>query len=205
MHKVLDENFSHTDLLGIRCVQAFEIGTVFSKVETGVDEHLSLAIGVRQKGNGYTPKDDTPLQAAITELQSALGTDLKFDIEKGVAEIDLSQVIEQLPVPTSYELMVERTPSTYASVSQYPAMARDIALWVSEGTTAEAVMDALRASAGELCARIDLFDEFTKDGRTSFAFRIVFQSKEKTLTDEEVNAVMQQVNVAAEEQGWEVR
>ena len=205
MHKVLDENFSHTDLLGIRCVQAFEIGTVFSKTETGVDEHLSLAIGVRQKGNGYTPKDDTPLQAAIKELQSTLGIDLDFTVEKGVAEIDLSKVIAEFPVPDSYEAMGERGSSTYSPVSQYPAMARDIALWVSEGVTADAVMDALQEPAGDLCVRIDLFDEFTKDGRTSYAFRIVFQSKETTLTDETVSVVMDAVNAVVDEQGWEVR
>lgn len=205
MHKVLDENYSHTDLLGIRSVQAFEIGTVFSKTDTGVGEHLSLAIGTRQKGNGYTPKDDAPLQLAIDRLQEMLGTNLDFSIEKGVAEIDLSEVIAALDVPVVYDSMTERTAATYSPVSQFPAMARDIALWVSEDTTADQVMSELRTPASDLCARIDLFDEFTKDGRTSYAFRLVFQSKEKTLTDEEVNVVMLQVNAAVEEQGWEVR
>ena len=205
MHQALDTNFSHTDLLGIRSVQVFEIGTVFDKVEGGVGEHLSLALGVRQKGGGYTPKDDAPLQAAITELQTSLGVDLEFDMEKGVAEINLSELIEKLPVPAAYDAPVQRTAATYTPVSPYPAMARDIALWVSEGTEASAVIETLRAPAGELCVRIDLFDEFTKDDQTSYAFRLVFQSKEKTLTDEEVNVVMQQVNAAVEEQGWEVR
>ena len=31
-----------------------------------------------------------------------------------------------------------------------------------------------------------MFDEFIKDGRTSVAYRFVFQSYNKTLTDEEV-------------------
>jgi len=218
MHQVLDANFSHTDLLGIRSVQAFEIGTVFSKVnaegregalgcktETEVGEHLSLAIGVRQKGNGYTPKDDAPLQAAIADLQDSLGVDLEFTIEKGVAEIDLSAVVATLPVPDAYTPMVERTAATYTPTSSYPAMARDIALWVSEGTSAGEVINALRTPAGDLCVRIDLFDEFTKDGRTSFAFRLVFQSQSKTLTDAEVGEVMDAVNATVEEQGWEVR
>ena len=205
MHKVLDENFSHTDLLGIRSVQIFEIGTVFSKTETGVGEHLALSIGVRQKGNGYTPKDDAPLQVAVDGLQEVLGTKHAFTIEKGVAEIDLSEVIVKLDVPVNYDAIVERTAATYSPVSQYPAMARDIALWVSEGINSDEVMSALRAPAGDLCVRIDLFDEFTKDGRTSFAFRLVFQSKEMTLTDDKVNAIMDEVNAAAEEQGWEVR
>jgi phenylalanyl-tRNA synthetase beta chain len=207
MHKVLDANYTHTDLLGIRSVQAFEIGTVFSKTETGVDEHLSLAMGVRQKGNGYTSKDDTPLQAAVKSVTEALSpnTPINWSIDKGVAEVNLSEIVKSLPVPESYESIVERTPSMYALVSQYPAIARDIALWVSEETTADEVMGALQTPAGDLLVRIDLFDEFTKDGRISFAFRLVFQSKETTLTDGEIETVMDQVNKVAEENDWEVR
>jgi len=220
MHQVLDANFFHMDLLGIRSVQTFEIGTVFDKVnaggregalgyktDDGVSEHLSLAVGVRQKGGGYTPKDDAPLQAAITSIEETVraNTPFKWSIEKGVAEIDLSAVIDSLPVPESYDAPVERTAATYSPVSPYPAMARDIALWVSEGVTDDAVMQAIKEPAGDLCVRIDLFDEFTKDGRTSYAFRIVFQSQTKTLTDVEIGEVMDAVNVAVEEQGWEVR
>ncbi|MFT5831872.1 MAG: phenylalanyl-tRNA synthetase beta chain [Candidatus Paceibacteria bacterium] len=203
--KVLDENFFHMDLLAIRSVLVFEIGTVFSKIESGVGEHLSLALGVRQKGNGYTPKDDTSLQVALAELSEVLGVTLDFTTEQGVAEIDLSDVIVSLPVPDAYGELTKRAAATYAPVSPYPAMARDIALWVSEGKTADEVMDALRTPASDLCVRIDLFDEFTKDGRTSYAFRIVFQSQTKTLTDVEIGEVMDAVNIVVEEQGWEVR
>ena len=205
MHRVLDVNYTHTDLLGIRSVQAFEIGTVFEPFVAGVGEHLALSIGVRQKGNGYTPKDDVPLQVALDALQKMLNTPINWRIEKGVAETDLSAVIEKLEVSASYDTMIKRTPATYSPVSQYPAMARDISLWVSEGTTSEQVSDTLQIPAGDLLVRIDLFDEFTKDGRTSYAFRLVFQSKEKTLTDEEIETVMDQVNKVAEAHNWEVR
>ncbi len=210
MHQVLDANFSHTDLLGIRSVQAFEIGTVFEKTESGVGEHLSLAIGVRQKGGGYTPKDDAPLQAAIAELQETLGADTpaNWSIEKGVAEVSLSEVIDSLPVPESYEAQVERVASTYSPVSPYPAMARDIALWVSNSPGEDLkndVLQTLESAAGDLCVRIDLFDEFTKDGRTSYAFRLVFQASDRTLTDTEVGEVMEEINSVVRDNKWEVR
>lgn len=203
----LDANFAHTDLLGIKAVQLFEIGTVFEKGDTGVVEHLSLALGVRQKGNGYTSKDDVPLQAACTLIEKTLGenTPFKWSIEKGVAEVDLSEMINSLPVPASYGQRTEREAATYAPVSPYPAIARDIALWVQEGVTADEVAGALRAPAGDLCVRIDLFDEFTKDGRTSYAFRIVFQASDRTLTDAEIQTVMDEVYKAVEKKDWEVR
>jgi phenylalanyl-tRNA synthetase beta chain len=201
----LGANFAHTDLLGIRTVKVFEIGTVFDKVESGVGEHVSLALGVRQKGDGYTPKDDAVLQSAIDALQTALGVDLNAVSEQGVSEIDLTAMIAVLPVPVAYDAFVKTDAATYAPVSPYPAIARDIALWVPAGVTSADVINLLSTSASDLCVRIDLFDEFTKDDRTSYAFRLVFQSKEKTLTDVEISGVMEQVNAVAAEEGWEVR
>jgi phenylalanyl-tRNA synthetase beta chain len=63
----------------------------------------------------------------------------------------------------------------------------------------------LNAAAGELRVRTTLFDEFTKDGRVSYAFRLVFQSYEKTLTDAEVNTIMDRITAAVSERRWEVR
>lgn len=218
MTATLDANYAHTDLLGIRAVKVFEIGTVFSKVnaegregalghktEAGVEEHLSLAIGVRQKGNGYTPKDDAPLQQALKTLETELGVSLEGNSEQGVVEVNVSRVFASLPVPTVYDPAIERKVTTYTAVSQYPATARDIALWVSAEFDANRVATILSDTAGSLCVRIDLFDEFEKDGRKSYAFRLVFQSTERTLIDAEVSDIMDTINQVAEQSGWEVR
>jgi phenylalanyl-tRNA synthetase beta subunit len=49
------------------------------------------------------------------------------------------------------------------------------------------------------------FDTFSKDGKTSFAFGITFQSFDRTLTDVETNAIMEKVYEAVKSKGWEVR
>jgi phenylalanyl-tRNA synthetase beta chain len=92
----------------------------------------------------------------------------------------------------------------YTPFSAYPFVLRDIALWVS-GAEADAVRDEITAAAGELLHRMDLFDTFEKDGRTSFAFRLVFQSDERTLSDEDVNGIMEKINAAIAAKGWQVR
>ena len=52
----------------------------------------------------------------------------------------------------------------------------------------------------------ELFDEFKKDGKTSYAFRLVFQSYDRTLTDQEVNEVMNTITEKiTEQEGWQVR
>jgi len=205
LHQALDANFSHTDMLGLRDVRVFEIGTVFSKTDTDITEHLSLALGVRSKGNGFSAADEKILTAAGDSLTELLGTPLTWNTEKGVAELNLSELIESLSKPTAYEPLSEKTVVQYTPVSPYPAIARDIALWVTSEVSADQVEKVLSQAAGTLLLRTDLFDEFTKDGKTSYAFRLVFQSKEKTLTDAEIGEVMDDVYTATKEQGWEVR
>ena len=59
----------------------------------------------------------------------------------------------------------------------------------------------------------ELFDEFKKpassaggDGKVSYAFRIVFQSMDRTLTDTEVNEIINKINKKIEEnKNWQVR
>ncbi len=205
LHKVLNANFTHSDLLGMPDVRVFEIGTVFDKTDTSVSEHLAVALGVRTKGNGYNPKDDVILKTACETVEQTLGTKLAWHIEKGVAEANLSVILPTLPVPSSYGEHVAKTPATYKTVSVYPAMSRDIALWVGEGELVHTVESTILQAAGDLVIRLSLFDTFTKDGRTSYAFRLVFQSFKKTLTDAEVTTHMDNVYRAVAEKGWEVR
>ena len=205
LHQVLDANFSHTDMLGLRDVRVFEIGTVFSKTETAITEHLSLALGVRTKGNGFTAPDERILVAACDTLEELLSTSLEWEKEKGVAELNLTQVIENLPAPTGYDDITQKSAVQYKAVSQYPAISRDIALWVSEGVSADEVEKVLNEPAGDLRLRSDMFDEFTKEGKTSYAFRLVFQAADRTLTDDEVAKIMECVYQAVSAKNWEVR
>jgi phenylalanyl-tRNA synthetase beta subunit len=51
-----------------------------------------------------------------------------------------------------------------------------------------------------------LFDSFTKDGKTSYAFRMIFQAYDRTLTDEEVDGIMAKINEKISAQAdWQVR
>ncbi len=93
----------------------------------------------------------------------------------------------------------------YTPFSLYPFIVRDIAFWVPEGASLGDAEGVIRNSAGPLAKRIVVFDTFSKDGRTSYGFRIVFQSDERTLTDEEANGYMKAVSDAVAAQGWEVR
>ena len=82
-------------------------------------------------------------------------------------------------------------------------------MWVPADTSWESVRGLSKEVGNILVARIDLFDTFSKEvegvKKTSFAFRLVFQSYEKTLTDEEVNKEMEVYYTLFKDKGYEVR
>jgi phenylalanyl-tRNA synthetase beta chain len=102
-------------------------------------------------------------------------------------------------VPARHELGV------YKPFSMYPFIARDIAFWAPVDTDVRLTKSNILENAGEILVRLDQFDRFEKEGRVSYAFRLIFQSLERTLTDEEVNAVMEKVSAALRAKGYEVR
>lgn len=90
--------------------------------------------------------------------------------------------------------------------SLYPFVTRDIALWVPKDVSKEKVEKVIRENAGDLVVRgPELFDEFKKGTQVSYAFRMVFQSFDRTLTDSEVNGQMEKIKQAVEKEGWQVR
>ncbi len=116
---------------------------------------------------------------------------------------------QSLPIPDELPSAYEDLPLSktiqYKPFSKFPYIARDIALWVSTRTESEEVISVIQKTAGELCARVELFDTFEKNGKVSLAFHIVFQSFERTLEDAEVNKIMEKVTKVVAEKGWEVR
>ena len=201
-------NAQYAELLCRDTLKVFEIGTVFSHG----GESLSLAIGVKTpKPKKKSLTDDEILADAVRALANALRVELPIGeaIRDGIWEIPFSHIVEKMPGMAGMETRDEgyEAPAEvrYRPISPYPFVLRDIALFVPDTLPPEAVMARITHSAGNLLVASRLFDEYRKDGRVSYAFRLVFQSHEKTLTDEEVGGVMEHITATAQEGGWEVR
>lgn len=202
MLKSLELNAKNAPLLGIEDVKMFEIGKVFKKP---TEEKMFLTIGVCGK------KAKDLAEKTLDELGKRLGSETKRDIkqagDKIVIEIDFNNLIEKLPEPKDYEdtLATKIDGAVYRKISSYPFIARDIALWVPEDVESETVLEILKEKSGELLARAGLFDVFKKDGKISYAYRLVFQSQDRTLTDDETNAIMNEIYAELGKRGWQVR
>lgn len=98
--------------------------------------------------------------------------------------------------------------SKFRPYSRYPPCNKDVAFWVSEAFTENNLCEVVRGVAGDLAEEVALLDEFThpKTGRTSRCYRLVYRSMERSLTDEEVNAMQDAVrSEIADKLGVELR
>ncbi|HEY4517096.1 MAG TPA: phenylalanine--tRNA ligase subunit beta [Candidatus Paceibacterota bacterium] len=172
----LERNVRNKDLLGLKQVKLFEIGTVWK------DNKETIVF------NSYceTPTNKDSVVSGERSGDKPL-TDYISEILKQYDELPLSET------------------KRYVPFSKYPFIVRDIALWVSAGTKEDDVLEIIRTHAGELLVLSELFDTFKKGERTSLAFRLVFQSFDRTLTDFDANERMASISSALKAKGFEIR
>lgn len=109
------------------------------------------------------------------------------------------------PADGTYENYALSQATQFVPFSKYPYIVRDIALWVPKDTEASMVAYLIKEESGDLAQKVTLFDRFEKGEKVSLAYRIVFQSFERTLTEAEANAVMEKVSNALKAKGFEIR
>jgi phenylalanyl-tRNA synthetase beta subunit len=183
----LDLNFRNKELFAEDSVKIFEVGHVFE--EDG--EKVVLGIAVRSASKKIKPKD--VLKSVITKLSEKLNYKIEVVVEDNqeVIEINLDKILK-----ADFEIsnnLYELPSVIYRPFSLYPFMTRDLAVWAGDNKGQDDIEKIIKTHAGDLLLRYDLFDQFSKDGRTSYAYRLIFQSFERTLTDEEINPIMDKI------------
>jgi len=90
-----------------------------------------------------------------------------------------------------------RASPRYRPLPTTPAAEFDLALFVPEGTAAVTVERVLRAAAGDLLERLELFDEYRGEGLPegvrSLAWRLTFRDPVRTLRDKEIEGRRQKI------------
>jgi phenylalanyl-tRNA synthetase beta chain len=81
--------------------------------------------------------------------------------------------------------------ATHKPISRYPQVVRDFSFYVNETVALASLMEMIRGIS-PLVSSVDVFDVFKKD-QTSVALRVVFQSFEDTLRDDEVNQLQDRI------------
>ncbi|HEY9894276.1 MAG TPA: phenylalanine--tRNA ligase subunit beta, partial [Candidatus Sericytochromatia bacterium] len=84
--------------------------------------------------------------------------------------------------------------------STYPPSDRDIAFFVSTQVSVAEIERTITKAGGTLLESIDLFDEYRGEnvptGQRSLAFRLLYRASDRTLQDNDIDPVHQQVREA---------
>ena len=88
-------------------------------------------------------------------------------------------------------------PIKYKEISKYPSITKDLAFILDDNITSKEVMDTIKKKGGKMLQSINVFDvykgENLEEGKKSLAFSLVFQDSERTLSDEEVMEVFENI------------
>lgn len=81
----------------------------------------------------------------------------------------------------------------FQSYSKHPTCYKDIALWARPGYDVKDLMEIVRRVAGDLVENVKEIDTFEKNGRKSFCYRILYRSMERSLANEEVDRLQEEI------------
>eukprot|EP00545_Synedropsis_sp_CCMP1620_P007217 CAMPEP_0119006648 /NCGR_PEP_ID=MMETSP1176-20130426/2436_1 /TAXON_ID=265551 /ORGANISM="Synedropsis recta cf, Strain CCMP1620" /LENGTH=440 /DNA_ID=CAMNT_0006958599 /DNA_START=36 /DNA_END=1358 /DNA_ORIENTATION=+ len=96
----------------------------------------------------------------------------------------------------------------FEAYSKFPPVFKDIAFWLPEGYVENDFFELARGVAGDLVEGIELIDEFTnpKTNRSSKCYRISYRSMDRSLTNDEIDALQDSLRDQSETTlGLEVR
>ena len=209
--KTLAYNASHR-LAGLGL---FEVGHVYRHPEASQplpDEREYLAVALAGRDAGDAVGVWSALADALAARDYALVADVVAglhptrtarievggvpvghvgEVDPGVLDaFDVPERVGWLEVDLDTLLGVPHGDTPYRQVSRYPSSDIDLAFEVDDAVPASAVERCLREAAGDLLARLSLFDVFrgapVGDGSRSLAFTLRFQAVDRTLTDAEM-------------------
>ena len=124
-----------------------------------------------------------------------------YDIEKRayLAEINVTKLVKY-----------SKANKKYVEVPKFPAVERDIAVIVDENVEVGQIEKIIVKKSKKLLESTKLFDiyrdEKIGENKKSVAFSLIFRNKNKSLSDEEINPIMEAIIAELEKQlGAELR
>ncbi len=223
--KSLEMNLLNAPLIGFDTIRQFEVGTIFPERNS---ELQSLVLAIAQTKKNKIKAVDSAREALEKLYHGPLSAPIEQVLSDAAKRYPPTRIIVEFPLATFVQLGWGTEVSAAAAMtdglaakalsldkkfrqfSSQPHIVRDIALFVPLAITAQdawtCIAEALKAIGAEpYIVRYGQFDEFKKEDQISYGYRIVFQTHDRTLSDEEVNAWMKAAYDTCSQKGWTVR
>ncbi len=84
----------------------------------------------------------------------------------------------------------------FKEISIYPNIKKDIAIMIDKNITADEISKVIKKAGGNLLVKYEMFDVYTNatlGNKKSVAYSLTFGSNTKTLTDDEVNPILEKI------------
>lgn len=149
------------------------------KLSKGADELFDACIAISTRSG-----KELGVMGIVAKKQLA-----GFDIKQQVvfAELDWAALVN---------LVAKRSP-LYTPLPRTQPVRRDLALLIDNAVTMEQVEATVRESERKLLQGVELFDVYEgknlPEGKKSYAVAITLQDNEKTLTDKQIESVMEKI------------
>ena len=97
----------------------------------------------------------------------------------------------------------------YKEISKFPSVKKDLAVVIDKDITSEEIAKQIKKLAGNLLLGSKIFDVYTGENieknKKSIAYSLEFGAADRTLTDDEINAILEKIIAGLEKQGAIIR
>ncbi|MFW6115258.1 MAG: phenylalanine--tRNA ligase subunit beta [Thermodesulfobacteriota bacterium] len=165
----------------------------------GAAEHILDGLGIEEASfSAYRPKEgfEPTEYANILFHGSEMGT-LGRISKKVITHYELEDSAYLLELDIEALLLHVVWTRRFTPIAKFPSVRRDISLIVSDSTESAALIGIVKEMGKDLIEDVNIFDVYRGKGIDSkekaVAITINYRSKDRTLTDEEVNRIHEEV------------
>jgi phenylalanyl-tRNA synthetase beta subunit len=194
-------NLKNIELIGVEMIKIFEIAKLFN--HEGEFYALSIAVATQSKKSSAIIKEEIERLTALLKTECGLVDAKTIEIDNGII---IEYIIDDIRREgDTYDWKRMQITSSFSSISAYPYILRDVSAWTNKEDDRKVLERIIESRAGTLLKQIKLFDRFEKEGRISLAYHLVFQANDRTLTDSEINIIMNLIYKDMADNKFEIR
>ena len=97
----------------------------------------------------------------------------------------------------------------FKEISKFPSIKKDLAVLVDKNITSKEVEMLIKKKAGKLLLDINVFDVYEgkniDENKRSIAYSLTFGTPDRTLSDDEINAILENIINDLENKGIQIR
>jgi phenylalanyl-tRNA synthetase beta chain len=171
----------------------------------GIVEKLFLATGIG------SPQMITGEATAVFKIKNEVLAEITTLDKNQLAKFDIKQPVFYAEINWDKLMQAnKKVKLQFTEIPKFPAVGRDLALIVDKTVTYRQIEDTTNAAKMDKLKSINLFDVFENEklgaNKKSMAVSFVFLDEEKTMTDKEIDELMNKISRAYEKDlGAEIR